>query len=98
MQQIISITDARNNLSKLVQQVIANLQPVIIVRDSQPEVAIVPYAKILADQQKDDQLWKTEWDKFIKEARKAGKRWAKKNKISLKTIPEEELYDLIDKI
>lgn len=98
MQQIVSITDARNNLSQLVAQVVSQQQPVVIVRDSQPEVALVPYAKILADQKKADELWKMQWDKFIKEARKAGKRWAKKNKIDLKTISEEKLYDLIDKI
>ncbi len=98
MQQIVSITDARNNLSQLVQQVATNLQTVVIVRDSEPEVALVPYSKIRADEQKDDRLWKIQWKEFIKEARKAGKGWAKKNKINLRTISEEELYDLIAKV
>ena len=95
MQQIVSITDARNNLSQLVKQVTASLEPVVIVRDSEPEVALVPYAKIIENEKLEKLLWNLRWEELLKETKKAGKRWAKKNKINLKTISEEKLYELI---
>jgi len=98
MQQIVSITDARNNLSQLVKQVTTSLEPVVIVRDSVPEVALVPYAKIIENEKLEKQLWNLRWEELLKEAKKAGKRWAKKNKINLKTISEEKLYELIKAI
>lgn len=98
MQQIISITDARNNLSRLVQEVASQDKTVVIVRDSFPEAALVPYKKILVAEEKKEKLLKTAWTKLLKEGRKAGKAWAKKNNIDLKKMSESELYDLIDKM
>ncbi|MEK7127212.1 MAG: type II toxin-antitoxin system Phd/YefM family antitoxin [Patescibacteria group bacterium] len=98
MQQIVSITDARNNLSQLVDQVNSNSQPVVIVRDSKPEAAIVSYAQLSIQTQKDDELWNLKWDKLIKAGKKAGQTWAKDNGVDLKTMTEEKLYDLIDKV
>lgn len=97
MQQIVSITDARNNLSQLVSSVAKKQQSVTIVRDSEPEAVLIPYTKLLEDERKSQKLWKLEWQRLMREGKKAGKRWAKKNNIDLKKISEEELYALIDK-
>lgn len=98
MQQIISITDARNNLSQLVKDVANQNKTVVIIRDSMPEAALVPYAKILKEEEEKEKLLKVAWTKLFKEGKKAGKNWAKKNKIDLKNMSESELYDIIDKI
>lgn len=98
MQQIISITDARNNLSQLVKDVADQNKTVVIVRDSMPEAALVPYVKILKEEEKKEKLLKVAWVKLLKEGRKIGKDWAKKNKIDLKKMSESELYDFIDKM
>ena len=97
MQQIVSITDARNNLSQLVDRVAKNQQSVTIVRDSEPEAVLVPYIKLLEDEKKSQELWKFEWQRLVREGKKAGKRWAKKNNIDLGKTSEEELYAFIDK-
>lgn len=46
MLQIINISEARNNLSKLVKKVKETKQPIVIVQDSNPAVVIYPYNKI----------------------------------------------------
>lgn len=97
MQQIVSITDARNNLSQLVASVAKNQLPVTIVRDSEPEAVLIPYTKLLEDEKKSRELWRFEWQRLMREGRKAGKRWAKKNKIDLKKTSEKKLYELIEK-
>lgn len=97
MQQIVSITDARNNLSQLVASVAKNQLPVTIVRDSEPEAVLIPYTKLLEDEKRNRELWKFEWQRLMREGRKAGKRWAKKNKIDVKKTSEKKLYELIDK-
>lgn len=97
MQQIVSITNARNNFSQLVASVAKTQQSVTIVRDSEPEAVLVPYARLLEDEEKNKKLWRFEWQRLMNEGKKAGKRWARKNNIDLKKVSEEELYALIDK-
>lgn len=98
MQQIVSITNARNNLSELVNKVSSQDLEVVIVRDSEPEVIISSYEKAVRNKQLEDELWKLKWERLLKETRKAGQRWAKKNNIDLKRASEEELYDIIDQV
>jgi len=45
MQQIISITELRNNLASLVKQVAQTKESVVIVQDSNPIARITPYEK-----------------------------------------------------
>ncbi len=97
MQQIVSISDARKNLSQLVASVAKKQQSVTIVRDSEPEAVLVPYVKLLEDEKRSRELWKFEWQRLMREGKRAGKRWAKKSNIDLKKTSEEELYELIDK-
>ncbi len=98
MQQIVSITDARNNLSQLVAQVAAHQKSVVIVRDSQPEAILVPYAKALKDEEAKQKLWELEWERFLKEGKKIGRKFLKKKGLKRSQLTEEQLYDLIDKI
>lgn len=96
MQQIVSITDARKQLSQLV---IAAQQgeEVVIVRDSIPEAVLMPYDRILKQEAEKDKLWDLRFDRLLTRGKQAGKLWAKKNKINLKTVSEAKLYDLVEK-
>lgn len=98
MQQIVSITDARNNLSQLVAEVSSKQQTVVIVRDSQPEAMLVPYAKAIRDEEIKQKLWALEWEKFLKEGKKIGHKFLKKKGLKRSQLTEEQLYDLIDQI
>ena len=91
MRQIVSITQARNNLSDLVSQVSQTLNPVVIVRDSQPEAALVPYSQI----QQADAQWKQKWEELLVAGKKAGKAWSVANKVNTDQLSEEEVYDLV---
>lgn len=98
MQQIVSITDARNNLSELFNKVVSQGVEIIVVRDSEPEVVLSPYSKILEEGKLREKLFDFQFKRLLREGKKAGRAWAKKNGIDLKKISEDELYDLIDKL
>lgn len=97
MQQIISITDARKQLSQLVATTAQQGTEVVIVRDSVPEAVLVPYDRIIKQEAEKDKLWKLRFDRLLARGKQAGKLWVKKNKVDLKTISEDKLYDLVEK-
>jgi prevent-host-death family protein len=97
-QQFVSVTEARANLKYLVDTVMAGKTRVVLVRESKPEVALVRYDDLVNQEVMSEKEWQKEWDKLLREGKKAGKRWAKENGIDLKKATEEQLYELIDKI
>lgn len=97
MQQIINITAARQQLSRLVADAAQQGTEVIIVRDSIPEAVLMPYNQILKQKRDRDILWNLRFNRLLTRGKLAGKLWAKRNKINLKTISEEKLYDLVEK-
>ncbi len=97
MQQIINITQARNNLSKIVSSVASKRKKVVIVRDSLPEVVLIPYRDYLVGEEKKEKMWKLRFEQLLKKGKKEFKKWAKKKKINLKKLSEEKVYEIIDK-
>lgn len=97
MQQIISITDARKQLSQLVAATAQQGTEVIIVRDSVPEAVLMPYSQILKQESERNKLWGLRFDRLLARGKQAGKLWAKKNKINLKSVSEDKLYELVEK-
>jgi len=98
MQQIVNITQARNDLSNLVSTVAKNNKPVVIVRDSMPEAVLVPYIEYMQSGADKEKLWKLQFEKLLKEGKKAFRAWAKKRNIDVDKLTEEEVYELIDQI
>lgn len=98
MQQISNITQVRNNLSNFVSQVAREKKSVIIIRDSMPEAVLVPYEDYLKEEREKELLWQTRFDNLLKTGKKAFKTWAGKNKINLKKLKEEKMYEIVDKI
>ena len=94
-QQFVSVTKARANLKQLIDAVVARKTRVVLVRESKPEVVLVPYSDIV-EQEISEQEWQTRWDEALMEGKKAGRRWAKTRGIDLKKVTQEELYALID--
>lgn len=88
-----NITDVRKNLSDVVRNVARTANQVIIVRDSNPEAVLIPYS--LA--QKNDAKWKKGWEKMLEEGKKVGQKWARKNRVDVASMSEEEIYDLVKK-
>ncbi|MBI2310160.1 type II toxin-antitoxin system Phd/YefM family antitoxin [Candidatus Collierbacteria bacterium] len=97
MQQIVSITDARNNLSRLVADVSQQDTSVVIVRDSVPEAVLLSYRRILETEQAKEKMWRLRFDRMMAAGKKVGRRWAKKRGINLDKLTEEKAYELVEK-
>ncbi len=93
MLNTINITQARQNLSQLIDEIVATQQPKILIRESKPEAVIVPY-KQYAQAEAD---WTSEFDTSVARARKSFKKFLAKRKIPYPKT-EERMYALIDKI
>ncbi|OGK24096.1 hypothetical protein A3F58_04085 [Candidatus Roizmanbacteria bacterium RIFCSPHIGHO2_12_FULL_37_9b] len=44
MLNLVNITQARNNLSKLIDQVVEKKDHLVVIRESTPQVVIIPYS------------------------------------------------------
>ncbi|CAN5183162.1 hypothetical protein BH11PAT1_BH11PAT1_3940 [soil metagenome] len=94
MQQIINITEARNNLAKLIQKVKTTKEPVIIIQDSIPTAVIYPYDEIMKKEEEKEKLFQLRFQKLFFEGEKVFEAYLKKNNIPYPTS-EEEAYEII---
>lgn len=93
MLNVINITQARQNLSQLIDEIIATQQPRIIIRESRPEAVIVPYNQFA----KEKENWNREFLRLQTEAKTQFKAYLTKRKIPYPKT-EKAMYALIDKI
>ena len=93
MLNLINITQARNNLSKLIDEIVEKKQPAILIRESVPQVAIIPYELY----QQQEEKWQDEFRKIMKDSKKRF-RSSLKNKGIRYPKTEEEMYEIINKI
>lgn len=98
MLQIINISQARNNFSRLVEEVSKSKKPIVIVKDSFPSVVIYPYEKLFKEEKIKEMEWNERFKKAIKEGKKFFQQWLKKKGIIQKTLTEEKVYEIIEKI
>lgn len=94
MLQIVSITDARNNLAKLIDKIQATKQPVVIVQDSSPSVVIYPYNEMAKQEEEKDELFKLKFQEIFAEGKKSFKKYLKKKSIKAPRS-EERAYSII---
>ena len=94
MLQIVNITDARNNLAKLIEKIKDTKKPVVIVQDSTPSVVIYPYDEVEKREDEKDQLFQLQFQKVFKEGEDAFAKYLKKNKLESPTT-EDEAYTII---
>lgn len=94
MLQIISITDARNNLGKLIQKIKTTREPIIIVQDSTPSVVIYPYDEITKREEERDQLFELKFQEIFREGEKSFKKYLQKKSIQVPRS-EEKAYSII---
>lgn len=94
MLQIINITDARNNLGKLIQKIKTTKEPIVIIQDSSPSAVIYPYDEIAKREEERDQLFQLKFQEIFNEGEKSFKKYLQKK--SIQTPPdEEEAYSII---
>lgn len=94
MIQIVNITEARNNLAKLINKVELTKQPIVIVQDSSPSVVIYPYTEIIKQEEEKDRLFKLKFQEIFAQGKKSFKKYLQKR--SIKTpLSEDKAYSII---
>ena len=89
---LVSATYARNNFAKIIADVALKGKKYILLRESQPQAAIIPYSELLEKQK----LWQQEFLRLITKAKPYFKSYFKRNKISVKNLKEKDFYELIN--
>lgn len=93
MQNLINITEARSNLSQLIEDVFTRNKTYILIRASKPQAVIIPYR----DYENKELSWQDEMTDLMKVGRKRFADYLKENKIK-PPRNEEEVYEIIDKV
>lgn len=94
MLQIISISKARSNLSKLIQKIKETKEPVVIVKGSDPSVVIYPYDEIIKKDEEKERLFQLRFQKILRDGEKTFKKYLEEKGIN-KPATEEEAYSII---
>lgn len=93
MLQIISISEARTNLAKLVQKINDTQKPVVIVQDSTPAVVVYPYTQIIKNDE-EEALFQAQFQDLLLQGKKLFNNF-KKQKGAKNNLTEAEAYTLI---
>ncbi|MBI4096489.1 MAG: type II toxin-antitoxin system Phd/YefM family antitoxin [Candidatus Levybacteria bacterium] len=94
MLQIVNITDARNNLAKLIEKIKITKEPVVIVQDSTPSVVLYPYDEMVKQEQERNQLFKLRFEKIFNEGKESFKKYLQKKSIR-NPRSEDKAYSII---
>lgn len=93
MPNLINLTQARNNLSKVITDVALRKKEYILIRDSFPQAVIIPYDQY----QKREKEWTDEFESLMKDSRKRFKAYLRKRGIKYPKT-EEEMYELVNRV
>lgn len=94
MPNIINLSEARSNLSQVIEDVFTRNKTYILIRASKPQAVIIPYEDF---EEKKEERWQDELDELMKEGRKTFSKYLKENNIK-PPKNEEEVYEIIDKV
>ncbi|MFC1790064.1 type II toxin-antitoxin system Phd/YefM family antitoxin [Patescibacteria group bacterium] len=89
---LISATYARNNLSRLLDDVVQKGKQFVLLRDSQPQAVLIPYQDLLAKKE----AWQEEFTRLAKKTRPSFKKWLAKKGLSINKLSEEKVYELVN--
>jgi len=93
MPNLINITQARNNLSKLITDVVTKRERVIIIRESTPEAVVIPYDEY----QREEAEWRSDFRQLMNASKKRFKNFLKAKGLKYPKT-EAEMYAVIDQV
>ena len=93
MLNLINLTQARNNLSKLIDEVFTRKKTYILIRDSIPQAVIMPYDEYQFQQKK----WQEEVERLMSKGKKVFRRWLKERQMKLPKS-KDEIYRIINQV
>lgn len=94
MNSLINITQARSNLSSIIDEVVKKGKKFILIRDSIPQAVIIPYEEVLEKEKN----WQEEVKKMMIQGKKRFKLWLKKQGISSEKLSEENIYEIVNQV
>ena len=94
MLRIINITEARNNLAKVIERVKSTKEPIVIVQDSTPSVVLYPYDELAKKEREKEQLFQLRSRQLFIAGEKAFAKYLKKNNLPTPST-EDEAYEVI---
>ena len=93
MPNLINITQARNNLSQLIDEVFSRKKTYVLLRDSIPQAVIIPYGEYKLQEEQ----WQEEIEKLMISGKKLFRQWLKKGKVKTPKS-EDEIYQIVDQV
>lgn len=94
MPKIINLSEARSNLSQVIEDVFTRNKTYILIRASKPQAVIIPYQDF---EEKKGKRWQDEMEDLMKVGRQKFAEYLKENNIK-PPKNEEEVYKIIDKV
>ncbi len=95
MEQIIGITNARNNIKEIVDIISDKNEIYIVTRDSNPEVVIMSYKKYIENKKLINQIWELRYEKSMQKSQLQFKEWLKQKGYDINNLSEKEILEMI---
>jgi len=95
MEQIIGITNARNNIKEIVDTISDKNETYIVTRDSVPEAVIISYKKYIENKKLLNQMQELIYEKSVKKSKLQFKEWLAQKGYDAEKLSEEEIGEMI---
>ena len=95
MEQIIGITNARNNIKEIVDTISDKNETYIVTRDSIPEAVIISYKKYIENKELLNQMHELIYEKSVKKSQLQFKEWLTQKGYDTEKLSEEEIGEMI---
>jgi len=95
MEQIIGITNARNNIKEIVDTISDKNETYIVTRDSVPEAVIMSYKKYIENKKLLNQMQELIYEKSVKKSKLQFKEWLAQKGYDAEKLSEEEIGEMI---
>lgn len=92
MQQIVSITQFRNKLSNLAKQISQDKKPVIVVRDSKPQLVVSSYQ---AYQEREEEFFRNKALALLNQGQAAFRRYLRKKGLDPEKISNKKAEKIL---
>ncbi len=93
MRQIVGITEFRNQLSGLAERIVQTREPVVVIRESRPELVVSSYE---AYQEREEELLKNKALALLNQGQVAFKSYLRKRGIDPEELSDKEAGKILD--
>lgn len=95
MEQIVSITQFRNKLSSLAKQISESKRPIVVIRDSKPELVVSSYQEY---QEREEELFRNKVLALLNQGQAAFKKYLKEKGIDTKKLTDRQAEKILNEL